>query len=301
MTNETERSFAFIAVLGAPNVGKSTLINRFVGTKVTIVTPKVQTTRSLVRGIRIEGASQLVFVDTPGIFEPKRRLDRAMVAAAWSGAADADAILLLVDAEQGISKETRRILEGLKSAGRSAVLAINKIDRIKREKLLGLSATLNDSGLFAKTFMISALDGDGVEDLLGHLAQLAPAGPWLFPEDQISDLPARLLAAEITREKLFLQLRQELPYALAVTTESFKEREGGDIRIEQIILVQRASQKAIVLGEGGSRIKDIGSAARHELEGLFGTRVHLFLHVKVRKDWLENPEHYRDLGLDYRA
>ncbi|MEQ9042636.1 MAG: GTPase Era [Alphaproteobacteria bacterium] len=301
MTDESERRFAFIAVLGAPNVGKSTLINCLVGTKVTIVSPKVQTTRSLVRGIRIEEASQLVFVDTPGIFQPKRRLDRAMVAAAWSGAADADTILLLVDAAEGLSKETAAIVEGLKKAGRKAILVLNKIDRVKREKLLGLSATLNESGLFTETFMISALKGDGVGDLLRHLAQSAPVGPWMFPEDQISDLPARLLASEITREKLFLQLRQELPYALTVTTESFKEREGGDIRIEQIVFVQRPSQKAIVLGEGGTRIKAVGTAAREELEELFGVRVHLFLHVKVRKDWLDNPEHYRDLGLDFGA
>jgi len=301
MANEKERRFAFIAVVGAPNAGKSTLINRLVGAKVTIVTPKVQTTRTLVRGIAIEGASQLVFVDTPGIFQPKRRLERAMVAAAWSGAADADSVLLLIDAEQGVSKETDHIIEGLRQAKRKTILVLNKIDRIKRESLLGLSAQLNESGIFTETFMISALKGDGVEDLLHHLAVSAPKGPWMFPQDQISDLPSRLLAAEITREKLFLQLRQELPYALAVTTESFKEREEGDIRIEQVILVQRPSQKAIVLGEGGSRIKDVGSAARHELEELFATRVHLFLHVKVRKDWLDNPEHYRELGLDYQA
>ncbi len=301
MAKDKERRFAFIAVVGAPNVGKSTLINRLVGAKVTIVTPKVQTTRTLVRGICIEGASQLVFVDTPGIFQPKRRLERAMVAAAWSGAADADSVLLLIDAEQGVSKETDQIIEGLRKTKRKAILVLNKIDRIKREKLLGLAAQLNESEIFTETFMISALKGDGVLDLLHHLAGSAPKGPWMFPEDQISDLPSRLLAAEITREKLFLQLRQELPYALTVTTESFKEREGGDIRIEQVILVQRASQKAIVLGEGGSRIKDVGSAARHELEELLDARVHLFLHVKVRKDWLDNPEHYRELGLDYGA
>lgn len=298
---DKEHRFAFIAVVGAPNSGKSTLINRLVGAKVTIVTPKVQTTRTLVRGISIKDASQLVFVDTPGIFQAKSRFERAMVAAAWSGVTDADAISFVMDAEQGVTKETDHIIRGLKQANRKAILVLNKIDRIRREKLLGLSAQLNESEIFTETFMISALKGDGVEKLHHHLAESAPKGPWMFPEDQISDLPSRLLAAEITREKLFLQLRQELPYALTVMTESFKEREGENIRIEQIILVQRPSQKAIVLGEGGSRIREVGSAARNELEALFNTRVHLFLHVKVRKDWLNNPEHYRELGLDYQA
>ena len=301
MMEDKEHRFAFIAVVGAPNSGKSTLINRLVGAKVTIVTPKVQTTRTLVRGISIKDASQLVFVDTPGIFQPKSRFERAMVAAAWSGATDADAIFFLIDAEHGVTKETDYIIRGLKQAKRKAILVLNKIDRIRREKLLGLSAQLNESGIFTETFMISALKGDGVEKLHHYFAESAPKGPWMFPEDQISDLPSRLLAAEITREQLFLQLRQELPYALTVMTENFKEREGENIRIEQIILVQRPSQKAIVLGEGGSRIKKVGSAARDELETLFNTRVHLFLHVKVRKDWLNNPEHYRELGLDYQA
>lgn len=301
MGTEAARRFGFVAVVGAPNTGKSTLINQLVGEKVTIVTPKVQTTRTLVRGICIEGGAQIVFVDTPGIFVPKRRFERAMVAAAWRGAADADLVLLLVDTERGITGEARHILEGLRKAGRKAILILNKIDRIQREKLLGLAAELNATGLFTDTFMISALKGDGVDDVRRHLAASVPSGPWMFPEDQVSDLPSRLLAAEITREKLFLQLRQELPYSLAVVTESFEEREQGDIRIEQEILVQRASQKAIVLGEGGSRIKEVGTASREELEEIFGKRIHLFLRVKVRKDWLEDPERYRDLGLDYDA
>ncbi len=301
MGTEAERRFGFVAVVGAPNTGKSTLINQLVGEKVTIVTPKVQTTRTLVRGICIEGGAQIVFVDTPGIFVPKRRFERAMVAAAWRGTADADLVLLLVDTERGITGEARHILEGLRKAGRKAILILNKIDRIQREKLLGLAAELNATGLFTDTFMISALKGDGVDDVRRHLAASVPSGPWMFPEDQVSDLPSRLLAAEITREKLFLQLRQELPYSLAVVTESFEEREQGDIRIEQEILVQRASQKAIVLGEGGGRIKEVGTASREELEEIFGKRIHLFLRVKVRKDWLEDPERYRDLGLDYDA
>ncbi|MEW5703124.1 MAG: GTPase Era [Pseudomonadota bacterium] len=301
MGTETERRFGFVAVVGAPNTGKSTLINQLVGEKVTIVTPKVQTTRTLVRGICIEGGAQIVFVDTPGIFVPKRRFERAMVAAAWRGAADADLVLLLVDTERGITGEARHILEGLRKAGRKAILILNKIDRIQREKLLGLAAELNATGLFTDTFMISALKGDGIDDVRRHLAASVPSGPWMFPEDQVSDLPSRLLAAEITREKLFLQLRQELPYSLAVVTESFEEREQGDIRIEQEILVQRVSQKAIVLGEGGGRIKEVGTASREELEEIFGKRIHLFLRVKVRKDWLEDPERYRDLGLDYDA
>jgi len=302
MTDEATRRFGFLAVIGAPNAGKSTLINRFVGAKVTIVSPKVQTTRNLVRGIALHAGAQLVFVDTPGIFTPKRRLERAMVAAAWSGVHDADAVLFIVDAVQGRTPETEQILEGLRKDRRKAVLVLNKIDRIRPEKLLQLSAELNARSVFTETFMISALQGDGVNDLLDHLAQSMPAGPWMFPEDQISDLPTRLLAAEITREKLFLLLRQELPYSLAVTTEGFVEREKeGDIRIEQTIFVQRPSQKAIVLGEGGSCIKEVGTSARRELESILGKRVHLFLHVKVRKDWIDNPEHYREFGLDYRA
>ena len=295
----------FVALVGAPNVGKSTLMNNLVGAKVSIVTPKVQTTRTRVLGICVRGASQLVFVDTPGIFTPKRRLERAMVKAAWRGAADADMAVILVDAAQGregaVDTDTGRIIEGLKRGERKAILALNKIDLVKREKLLGLAEELGRTGVFTDTFMISALTGDGVQDLSDFLAASVPEGPWLFPEDQLSDMPERLLAAEITREKLFLQLHQELPYSLAVETESWEEFDDGSVKINQIIYIQRDSQKAIVLGKGGRQIKAVGRAAREELETLFGRRVHLFLHVKVRPDWIDDPERYRDLGLDYNA
>ena len=301
---ETSRC-GFVALVGAPNVGKSTLMNNLVGAKVSIVTPKVQTTRTRVLGICIRGASQLVFVDTPGIFMPKRRLERAMVRAAWRGAADADMAVVLVDAAQGregaVDTDTGRIIEGLKRGERKAILALNKIDLVKRETLLGLAEELGRTGVFTNTFMISALTGDGVQDLSDFLAANVPEGPWLFPEDQLSDMPERLLAAEITREKLFLQLHQELPYSLAVETESWEEFDDGSVKINQIIYIQRDSQKAIVLGKGGRQIKAVGRAAREELEGLFGRRVHLFLHVKVRPDWIDDPERYRDLGLDYNA
>lgn len=301
---ETSRC-GFVALVGAPNVGKSTLMNNLVGAKVSIVTPKVQTTRTRVLGICIRGASQLVFVDTPGIFMPKRRLERAMVRAAWRGAADADMAVVLVDAAQGregaVDTDTGRIIEGLKRGERKAILALNKIDLVKRETLLGLAEELGRTGVFTNTFMISALTGDGVADLSDFLAASVPEGPWLFPEDQLSDMPERLLAAEITREKLFLQLHQELPYSLAVETESWEEFDDGSVKINQIIYIQRDSQKAIVLGKGGRQIKAVGRAAREELGALFGRRVHLFLHVKVRPDWIDDPERYRDLGLDYNA
>ncbi|MCH7539241.1 MAG: GTPase Era [Proteobacteria bacterium] len=303
-TGETSRC-GFVALVGAPNVGKSTLMNNLVGAKVSIVTPKVQTTRTRVLGICIRGASQLVFVDTPGIFMPKRRLERAMVSAAWRGAADADMAVVLVDAAQGregaVDTDTGRIVERLKRGERKAILALNKIDLVKRERLLGLAEELGRAGVFTDTFMISALTGDGVQDLSDFLAASVPEGPWLFPEDQLSDMPERLLAAEITREKLFLQLHQELPYSLAVETESWEEFDDGSVKINQIIYIQRDSQKAIVLGKGGRQIKAVGRAAREELEVLFGRRVHLFLHVKVRPDWIDDPERYRDLGLDYNA
>ncbi len=302
--DETSRC-GFVALVGAPNVGKSTLMNNLVGAKVSIVTPKVQTTRTRVLGICIRGASQLVFVDTPGIFMPKRRLVRAMVRAAWRGAADADMAVVLVDAAQGregaVDTNTGRIIEGLKRGERKAILALNKIDLVKRETLLGLAEELGRTGVFTNTFMISALTGDGVQDLSDFLAANVPEGPWLFPEDQLSDMPERLLAAEITREKLFLQLHQELPYSLAVETESWEEFDDGSVKINQIIYIQRDSQKAIVLGKGGRQIKAVGRAAREELGALFGRRVHLFLHVKVRPDWIDDPERYRDLGLDYNA
>lgn len=291
----------FIAIVGAPNVGKSTLLNRMVGAKVSIVSPKVQTTRSRVLGICLVGDAQVVFIDTPGIFAPKRRLDRAMVAAAWGGAADADRTVLVVDAKRGIDPDTRHILDRMAEQKRSAILVINKVDLVAREKLLGLAAELNAGGLFSDTFMVSAETGDGVDDLLGKLAAKMPDGPWHFPEDQISDLPVRLLAAEVTREKVFLQLHQELPYAVAVETEKWEEREDGSARIDQVIYVERDNQKKIVLGKGGSRIKAIGAAARADLEEMLERRIHLFLFVKVREKWGDDPERYRDWGLDFNA
>lgn len=291
----------FIALIGAPNAGKSTLLNRLVGTKVSIVSPKVQTTRTRVLGIALRGAAQAIFIDTPGIFEPRRRLERAMVAAAWSGAADADDVVVLVEATRAVSKDTRRIVEGLAKAGRKAILALNKIDLVKRQKLLGLAAELNETGVFTDVFMISATTGDGVEDLMSVLVSRLAEGPWLFPEDQVSDMPARLLAAEITREKLFIQLHEELPYSLTVETESWENFRNGSVRIGQIVYVQRDTQKAIVLGKGGQRIKSVGADAREELEQILDRKVHLFLHVKVRANWIDNPERYRDWGLDFNA
>ena len=293
------RRCGFVALVGAPNAGKSTLLNQFVGSKVSIVTPKVQTTRSRITGICIAGRSQLVFVDTPGIFAPRRRLDRAMVAAAWSGARDADIVVVLVDARRGIDADVRRIVDGLGNSRRKAVLALNKIDLVKAAALLPLTAALDASGIFDETFMISALSGDGVGDLRDFLAARVPDGPWLYPEDQISDMPLRLLAAEVTREQLFLQLHQELPYALTVETERWDERDDESLRIDQIVYLQRESHKPMVLGKGGSRIKEVGSAARRELEALIGRRVHLFLHVKVAPKWADDPARYRDLGLEF--
>jgi len=291
----------FVAILGAPNVGKSTLLNRLVGTKVSIVSPKVQTTRSRVLGICIEGDAQIIFIDTPGIFKPKRRLDRAMVAAAWGGAGDADDILLLVDASRGLDGDSRNIIKRLEKSHQKAVLAINKVDLVAKPKLLKLTTELDSTGVFSDIFMISAELGDGVGDLMAHLIQGIPAGPWLFPEDQISDMPGRLTAAEITREKLYLQLHQELPYAASVETETWTENDDGSVRIDQVIYVERPTQKAIVLGKGGKRIKALGQAAREELEEIFERRVHLFVFVKVREKWGDDPERYRDLGLDFNA
>jgi GTP-binding protein Era len=298
---EPAKRCGFVAIVGAPNVGKSTLLNRFVGAKVSIVSPKVQTTRTRILGIAIEGAAQLVFIDTPGIFRPRRRLDRAMVAAAWSGAGDADDILLLVDAARGVDADSEAIIARLAEKKAAAILAINKVDLVKKPKLLGLTDRLATQGRFGDIFMISAETGDGVADLLRHLAERAEEGPWLFPEDQISDMPGRLLAAEITREKLYLQLHEELPYAATVETERWINADDGSARIEQVIYVERDSQKAIVLGKGGSRIKAIGSDAREELETLLGHRVHLFLFVKVRGKWGDDPARYRDWGLDFNA
>ena len=289
----------FVAVLGAPNVGKSTLVNRLVGAKVAIVSPRVQTTRSRLRGIRVMGDVQLVFVDTPGIFAARHRFERAMVHAAWSGAHDADAILLLVDAKRGLTDETGAIVDRLKETGRDTLVALNKIDLVPRHALLPLAGAIEDTGLAAAIFMISALDGDGVDDLMAVLKARMPPGPWLYPEDQLTDTSERLLAAEITREQLFLQLRQELPYAVAVETEGWSSARNGGARVEQVIYVQRETHKGIVLGKGGRRIKAIGTAARAELAQVLGRPIDLKLFVKVRERWLEDPERYRDIGLEY--
>jgi GTP-binding protein Era len=298
---EIPQRCGFVAIVGAPNAGKSTLVNRIVGAKVSIVTPKVQTTRTRVLGISVLGGTQLVFIDTPGIFAPKRRLDRAMVAAAWGGAADADEIVVLVDAQSGVRDDARRIVAGLKTAGRRAILALNKIDLVKREKLLGLAAELNAEGVFTDIFMISAETGDGVDDLVRALAGRVPEGPWHFPPDQLSDMNERLFAAEVTREKLFLQLRQEIPYALTVETDTWEEFQDGSVKIGQTIYIARDAHKSIVLGKGGARIKAVREAAAKDLEEHFGRRVHLFLFVAVRENWGEDPERYRTWGLEFDA
>jgi len=290
-----------IALIGAPNAGKSTLLNRLVGTKLAIVTPKVQTTRARLLGIAVVGSAQLIFVDTPGIFAPKRRLDRAMVKAAWSGAEEADRIVLLVDASRGIDADTRRIVDGLKSAGRQALLALNQIDKVKRERLLPLAQTLDAEGIFDRIFMLSALLGDGVEDLKNYLAGVVPDGPWLFPAEEMTDAPQRLLAAEITREQIFLQLHQELPYASTVETESWEEFADGSVKVSQLIHVVRDSQKAIVVGKGGQQVKRIGERARAELEKLLERRVHLFLRVKVSEGWEDDRERYEAMRLDFES
>jgi GTP-binding protein Era len=288
-----------VALIGAPNAGKSTLLNRLVGRKLAIVTPKPQTTRSRLLGIAIEGPAQIIYVDTPGIFAPRRRLDRAMVAAAWSGAEDADQTVLLVDAVRGVDRDTRRILDRLGERGRKSILALNKIDLVRRDGLLVLADALSREGKFDPVFMISGRTGDGVGDLKQHLASAVPQGPWLFPEDQLSDMPERVIAAEVTREQIFLQLRDELPYGSTVETERWEDQKDGSARIEQVIFVQRPSQRAIVLGDGGQRIKAIGARARAELEHMIERRVHLFLFVKVRENWVEDRERYTALGLDY--
>lgn len=299
--DDVPRRCGFIAVIGAPNAGKSTLINRLVGAKVSIVTPKVQTTRSRILGVARLGEIQMVYVDTPGIFAPKRRLDRAMVAAAWGGAADADEVVVLIDSERGRGRDVERIVAGFKRSGRRIILALNKVDLVRRDKLLGLAAGFDADGVFTDTFMISALTGDGVNDLRDKLAARLPEGPWLFPDDHLSDMNDRLFAAEITREKLFLQLHQELPYALTVETEAWQPFEDGAVRIEQTIYVERDSQKGIVLGKQGARIKSVRSAASAELAEHFERPVHLFIFVKVRDKWGDDPERYRDWGLDFNA
>jgi GTPase len=291
----------YVALIGAPNAGKSTLLNRLVGQKLAIVTPKAQTTRNRLLGIAVEDAAQIIFVDTPGIFAPRRRLDRAMVAAAWMGAEDADQTVLLVDAARGIDHDTRCILDRLAERGRNSILALNKIDLVPRESLLGLADVLSREGRFEPIFMISGLKGDGVADVKRHLAANLPSGPWLFPEDQLSDASERLIAAEVTREQVFLQLHDELPYASTVETEQWEDKSDGSVRIEQVIYVQRPGQRAIVLGEGGRRIKAIGANARAELERILQRRVHLFLFVEVRQNWIEDRERFAAIGLDYNA
>jgi GTP-binding protein Era len=289
----------FVALIGAPNVGKSTLVNALVGSKVTIVSRKVQTTRALIRGIAIDGGAQLVLVDTPGIFAPKRRLDRAMVTTAWSGAHDADIVALLVDAKRGLDEETGAIIDKLTEVGGRKVLVINKVDLVAKPNLLALAQSANAKVPFDATFMISALSGSGVADLRSWLAANVAAGPWHYPEDQITDAPLRSLAAEITREKLFHRLHQELPYRSTVETDQWKELRGNAVRIEQTIYVERESQRKIVLGKGGQTIKAIGADARRELADILEKTVHLFLFVKVREGWGDDPERYREIGLEF--
>jgi GTPase len=293
------RRCGFIALIGTPNAGKSTLINALVGTKVTIVSHKVQTTRTLLRGIAIESEAQLVFIDTPGIFTPKRRLDRAMVSTAWSGAHDADIVGVLIDAKRGIDDEAGALLDGLAAVSQPRVLIINKVDLIDKPALLALTQLANARTEFRATFMISALKGDGVTDLKRWLAAEVPAGPWHYPEDQITDAPLRQLAAEITREKLYLRLHQELPYQSTVETASWQERKDGSVRIEQTIFVERESQRKIVLGKSGQTIKAIGAEARREIAEVIEQPVHLFLFVKVREGWGDDPERYREMGLEF--
>ena len=289
----------FVALIGAPNAGKSTLLNNLVGSKVSIVSRKVQTTRTLVRGIALDGPSQIIFVDTPGIFSPKRRLDRAMVTSAWGGAGDADVIALLIDCRRGLDEESEAILARLPDLRRPKVLILNKIDLIERSKLLALTAALNEKASFERTFMVSALTGDGVADLKHALAERMPPGPWLYPEDQISDAPLRMLAAEITREKLYERLHEELPYQSTVETDQWQERPDGSVRIEQTVFVERESQRKIVLGKGGATIKAIGQSARRDIAEAAEAPVHLFLFVKVRENWGDDPDRYREMGLDF--
>ncbi len=289
----------FVALIGATNAGKSTLVNRLVGAKVTIVSHKVQTTRAIIRGIAIHDKTQIVFLDTPGIFKPRRRLDRAMVTTAWGGAKDADVIVLLIDSERGLKGDAEAILEALKEVPQQKILVLNKIDRVRPEELLKLAAAANEAIKFDRTFMISALNGSGCSDFMDYLAATLPEGPWYYPEDQISDLPMRQLAAEITREKLFLRLHQELPYASHVETEKWEERKDGSVRIEQVIYMERESQKKIALGKGGEAIKAISTAARKEIAEILEQPVHLFLFVKVRENWGDDPERFREMGLDF--
>ncbi len=293
------RRCAFVALIGAPNAGKSTLTNGLVGTKVSIVTPKAQTTRALIRGIVIAGDAQLIFVDTPGIFRPRRRLDRAMVTTAWGGARDADLVGFLLDAKRGLDEDSETIVARLQDVRQPMALILNKIDLVEKPLLLELAANLNARVPFAATFMVSALSASGVEDLRRWFAERAPPGPWLYPEDQLSDAPQRHLAAEITREKLYLRLHEELPYQSTVETDEWQERPDGSVRIAQTVFVERESQRKIVLGKGGQTIKAIGADARKELGSLLERPVHLFLFVKVRERWGEDPERYREMGLEF--
>lgn len=299
----TETRAGFVALIGEPNAGKSTLLNRMVGAKISIVTHKVQTTRARIRGVAMEGAAQIIFVDTPGLFRPRRRLDRAMVAAAWGGAADADVVVLLIEAHRGMTAGVKEIIATLRdrlSPTQVLALAINKIDRVKAEALLALSAELNAALPFARTFLISAERGHGCDDLKRWLAETLPAGPWLYPEDQIADLPLRMIAAEMTREKCTLRLHQELPYELTVETESWQEREDGSVRIDQVIYVAREGHRGIVLGKGGTTIKAISQAARIEISDFLERPAHLFLRVALRENWLNEAERYGEMGLDFR-
>lgn len=290
----------FVAILGSPNVGKSTLVNRLVGAKVSIVSPKVQTTRSRVLGIAIVGSSQILLVDTPGLFQPRRRLDRAMVDVAWQAASGADQVALIVDSMRGSDEGAERAIEWLGTRQRRGILVLNKVDAVAKPRLLALARDLDATGVFGHTFMVSALTGDGVADLAGWLARSVPPGPWLYPEDEVSDMPARLLAAEITREKLFWQLQQELPYSVAVETESWTQAKDGSARLEQVIYVEREGQRGIVIGKGGQQLKRIGEMARKEMQDAFACRVHLFLVVKVREKWREDPVFLRLHGLALR-
>lgn len=301
MENSKVTRAGFVSLIGAPNAGKSTITNNFVGSKVSIVSPKAQTTRTIVKGIGIYNNTQIVFLDTPGIFKPKRRLDRAMVASAWSGMNDADIVVLVVDVKKGFDDQTQSIVSKLNKNKIEAVLVLNKVDLIQKEKLLELSAKINTAGNFSQTFMVSALTGQNIEDFYKYLADNLPESPWYYPEEQISDMPLKLLTAEVVREKLFLYLRQELPYAITVEPELWERREDNSVRAEMTIYVERDSQKTIVLGKGGSMIKKIGQSARRELEEMLEERIHLFLFVKVRENWGDDPARYTDWGLNFNS
>ena len=301
MTEEIKTRAGFVSLIGAPNAGKSTITNNFVGFKVSIVSPKAQTTRTVIKGIGIYENTQIIFLDSPGIFKPKRRLDRAMVASAWEGIADADIVVFVVDAKKGFDEESKAIVEKLNQDKISAVLVLNKVDLIQKEKLLSLSAEINKAGHFKETFMISALTGQNIDDFYKYLADNLPESPWYYPEEQMSDMPLKLLAAEIVREKLFLYLRQEIPYALTVEPEVWERREDDSVRAEMTIYVQKDNQKIIVLGKNGSMIKKIGQAAREELERELDCRIHLFLFVKVRENWIDDPARYTSWNLNFNS